>query len=74
MERNQIKLLIELSSTVEEADKVLSEKACLKSLSEKLAFLRGMFDEIEIVGRDNTETDELRYMLWLHSIIEGKLI
>ena len=30
-----------------------------------------MFNEIEIVARNNTDTDELIYMLWLHAIIEG---
>lgn len=71
MERERIKALIELSSTVEDADKVLSDNIGLNTLNEKLAFLKGMFNEIEIVARNNTDTDELLYMLWLHAIIEG---
>lgn len=71
MERERIKALIELSSTVEDADKILSDNIGLNTLNEKLAFLKGMFNEIEIVVRNNTDTDELLYMLWLHAIIEG---
>lgn len=70
MERERIKALIELSSTVEDADKILSDNIGLNTLNEKLAFLKGMFNEIEIVVRNNTDTDELLYMLWLHAIIE----
>ena len=41
------------------------------TLNEKLAFLKGMFDEIEIVPKNKTVTDELFYVLWLHAIVEG---
>lgn len=71
MDREQIKAIIELSSTVEDADKVLSDIVGLNTLNEKLAFLKGMFDEIEIVPKNKTVTDELFYVLWLHAIVEG---
>lgn len=71
MNRERIKALIELSSTIEDADKVLSDNVGLNTLNEKLTFLKGMFNEVEIVAKNDTVTDELLYVLWLHAIIDG---
>ena len=71
MERKRIKALIELSSNIDEADKVITDKVGLTTLREKLAFLKGMFDEIEIVSEDTSYTDVFIYRLWLQEIIEG---
>ena len=58
------RFLIELSRTVEEADEVINKRYGFSSIGEKLAFLKGIFDEIEIVGhpQDNPE-DAYRTML-----------
>jgi hypothetical protein len=70
IERERIKALIELSSTVEEADEVIFERVGLKTIEEKLAFLSGMFDSIETL--DSTCSKELLYKLWLENIIYEK--
>ena len=66
--REVIKSLIELSANVEEADKVINENYDFKSIREKVAFLKGMFD-IQIVGHENDEPDEMTYFSMLHTII-----
>ena len=71
MERERIKALIELSSNIDDADKVITDEVGLTDLREKIAFLKGMFDEIEIVPGDTSYTDEFVYRLWLQEIIEG---
>lgn len=73
MKRRQIKALIELSGTFEEANKVIETYANLtdtSDFSQKLAYLQGMFDS-EIVGR-NIENVEADYVALLTSIIEQK--
>lgn len=49
MNRERIKLLIELSPTVEDADRII-EEAGFKSVREKFAYLQGMFDST-VIGR-----------------------
>lgn len=71
MDRKWIKALIELSSNIDEADKVITNEVGLTDLREKLAFIKGMFDEIEVVHGDTSYTDEFVYRLWLQEIIEG---
>ncbi len=51
MNREKIKLLIELSPTVEEADRVI-EEAGFKTVREKFAYLQGMFDST-VIGRND---------------------
>lgn len=53
MDRERIKLLIELSSSVDEADSVVIE-AGFKAIREKLAFVKEMFD-IKLIGRYSEE-------------------
>lgn len=69
--REAIKALIELSTTVEEANEVIEETAGLKTLKEKVAFLEGMFD-VEIIDRKRSDSLELVYNLYLNAIISKK--
>ncbi len=74
--RAKIKLLIELSQTVEEADAVIVEAGNI-NIYEKWAFLRGMFD-FALVGRhDDAHISEERalemdYFAVLQMIINRK--
>lgn len=73
MNRKQIKAMINLSSTFEEANEVIEEYAELNDntdYSQKLAYLKGMFD-CQIIGR-NIESAEADYVAMLTSIIEQK--
>lgn len=67
--RDEVKIMIELSSTVEEADEIIKENYDFETTEEKVAFLKGMFD-IEIVGHTD-ETDETTYYSMLYTIIKG---
>ena len=55
MNREKIKMLIELSQTVEEAYEVIVSIG-LVHVREKIAFLRGMFDFALIGRRGNSQT------------------
>ena len=66
--RKKIKILLETSETVEEADEVISKNFDFESVREKVAFLKGMFD-IQIVGHEEKEPDEMDYFAMLASII-----
>ena len=74
--RAKIKLLIELSQTVEEADAVIVD-AGNRNIFEKWAFLRGMFD-FALVGRhDDAHVTmeralEMDYFAALQTIINRK--
>lgn len=76
MNREKIKLLIELSQTVEEADAIIID-AGFNTVKEKLAFLRGMFD-FALIGRyDSSEVSEdsaieMDYFAALGAIINFK--
>ena len=71
--REKIKLLIVLSPTVDEADKVINESYGFKSIREKVAFLKGMFD-VEFVGHEKDAFDEMTYFAMLNTIISQKLL
>ena len=66
--REVVKILIELSPNVEEADKVINDNYNFRSIQEKVAFLKGMFD-IEIVGHEKDEPDATTYFVMLQTII-----
>lgn len=66
--RDVVKILIELSPNVNEADKVINENYGFESIREKVAFLKGMFD-VEIIGHKHDEPDEMTYWALLHTII-----
>lgn len=72
--REVIKALIELSPNVDEADKVINENYGFKSIGEKMAFLKGMFDVVIISVDDadsvsKEESDEITYRAMLNTII-----
>lgn len=72
--REVIKTLIELSPNVEEADKVINENYDFKSIGEKIAFLKGMFD-VRFVSKHDAEgvseekSAEMDYWAMLNAII-----
>jgi len=74
MKRETIKNLIKLSTNVEEADKVINEKYNFKSVGEKTAFLKGMFD-VKLVSKHDSEgiseerSAEIDYWAMLNVII-----
>ena len=68
LSRGQIKILLETSGTVEEADEVINKYFDFESVREKVAFLKGMFD-IQIVGHEEKEPDEMDYFSMLATII-----
>lgn len=70
MKRKQIKALIELSSSFEEANDIIEKYTDLRSYGQKIAYLQGMFD-CEIVGHD-TKDVEVDYVAILTSIVEHK--
>ena len=69
----EIKALIELSATTEEADEVINKYVQLESLKEKIAFLKGMFD-VEVIDEKKTDSDELIYQIMLDAIINAKYL
>ena len=75
--REMIKTLITISSSIEEADKVIEENYEFKSISEKIAFLQGMFD-VQVISVDDAEgvekeeSDKMTYFSMLNTIIVAK--
>ncbi len=69
--RKNVKTLIELCTDVKEADRIINEHYGFKTIQEKVAFLKGMFD-VSIVGHDRDEPDEDTYRILLHAIINAK--
>lgn len=70
MKRDQIKALIELSNSYEEANEVIEKYVGLKTYEEKIAYVRGMFDcEIFHTTIDSKETD---YIALLTSVLNRK--
>ena len=66
-----VKLLIELCTEVEEADRIINEYYGFETIREKVAFLKGMFD-ISIVGHEHEEPNEDTYRMMLDAIINAK--
>lgn len=66
--REQIKILLETSKTVAEADEVINNNFNFGSIREKIAFLKGMFD-VQIIGHEEKEPDEMDYFSMLATII-----
>lgn len=66
--RDQAKILIETSATVEMADKFIDENYKFETVGEKVAFLKGMFD-VRIIGHEDKEPDEMDYFAMLAAII-----
>lgn len=76
MNREKIKMLIELSASADEADAVIREQGFC-TIREKIAFLKGMFD-FKLIGRydDVRESaqkiEEMDYYAILSTIINEK--
>lgn len=70
MKREQIKALIELSTSYEKANEIIEKYVGLKTYAEKIAYLRGMFD-CEIFSRTDDD-EEVDYIALLTSVIESK--
>ncbi|MBQ9437306.1 MAG: hypothetical protein IJU50_03155 [Lachnospiraceae bacterium] len=70
MERERIRMLIELSTSFEQADDAISKYTGLETDKERIAYLRGMFD-CKIIGRqtDDPHTD---YVALLTAIVNQK--
>lgn len=66
--KEQVKILLETARTVEEADEVINKNFDFKSIREKVAFLKGMFD-VQIIGHEEKEPDEMDYYSMLATII-----
>ena len=72
--RKIIKTLIEMSANVEEADKIINENYNFKTIGEKIAFLKGMFD-VKLVSKHDGEgvteekSAEMDYWAFLNAII-----
>lgn len=71
MNREKIKLLIELATSYDEADSVIQEYSGLDTYEEKVAYLKGMFD-CEIVGRSGGNNAKTDYIALLTSIVNYK--
>lgn len=75
--REMVKTLIEISPSVEEADKVIEENYEFKSIGEKITFLQGMFD-VQVICVDDAdgigkeESDKMTYFSMLNTIIVAK--
>ena len=68
------KSLIELSATIEEADKAVEDYlGNSPSPSEKLACLKDLFgsDYVQEIGHHD-DPDDIAYTLWLNAIIKEK--
>ena len=70
MERERIKMLIELSSSYNDANDVIEKYVGLKNYAEKIAYIRGMFD-CEIFSRTD-DNEEVDYIALLTSVVEKK--
>ena len=70
--RDQVKVLIELSSTIEEAKEVVNQELRKDAtVKEKIAFLKGMY-ECDVIDAKEDDSDELIYDLMLNAIIIAK--
>lgn len=70
MEKSVIKSLLELSTSFDEADEILTQQVGLKDDSVKIGYLMGMFD-CRIIGR-NEENEHADYVALLTTIINQK--
>ena len=69
LSREDLKRLIEISPTVEEADKLIQEQMNFSTTKEKIAFLKGMFDVGTVIDQKPDDSDELIYSLLLSGIL-----
>lgn len=69
--REDVKILIEISMDAKEADEVINENYNFKTVNEKVAFLKGMFD-FNINGYGQAEPNETTYLIMLEVIINTR--
>lgn len=71
--RDAVKTLIKISTSVEEADKIIEENYDFKTFGEKIAFLQGMFG-VKVVDVHDTpvtekeDSDRMTYFSLLQTI------
>ena len=70
MRNKQIKALIELSNSFEDANEIIEKYVGLKTFAEKIAYIRGMFN-CEIFSRTD-DNEEVDYIALLTSIVNSK--
>lgn len=64
----RVKVLIELSENLKQADEIITASYGFKTIQEKVAFLKGMFGTT-IVGHEFDEPNEDTYRTLLNGII-----
>lgn len=71
MDGRALKAIIELSTTPEKIDEALSEFTTFETTKERIAFLKGMFYELnmEIIDQKKDDSDELCYQCYLNAIV-----
>lgn len=74
LSRDDVKVFIKISPNVEEADKIIDENYNFKSIGEKIAFLKGMFDvnlvhKYDADGVSEEKSAEMDYWAMLSAII-----
>lgn len=62
--REMVKTLILISTSVEEADKVIEENYDFKTFDEKIAFLQGMFD-VKVIDVHDADGNLIRWPIFL---------
>ena len=74
MDGKALKALIELSMTPKEADEELSKFTNFETTKEKIAYLKGMFYELnlEITDQEKSDSDEDSYQYYLEAIVSHK--
>ena len=66
--------MIEMSANAEEVDKIINNNYNFKSIAEKVAFLKGMFD-VELISQDHSiviseeKSIEMTYWAMLNTIL-----
>ncbi len=72
--REMVKTLIKISTSAEEADKVIEDNYDFQTFREKIAFLKGMFD-VKVVdvhdaeGTEKEESDRMTYFSLLLTVL-----
>lgn len=71
MDGKALKGLIEMCTTPDKIDEKLSKYTDFETTKEKIAFLRGMFYELDmkIIDKEKDDSDEFCYQLYLNAIV-----
>ncbi len=68
--REAVKTLIECSTEAKQADDIIVQYYGFKTVQEKIAFLKGIFD-VEVVGHEH-ETTQTDYECMLNAVVNRK--